>query len=472
MKDVKELAKNTGLLAVGQFGTKLLSFFLVPLYTYVLSTAEYGTYDLLNTTVSLLVPILSLNICDSALRFPLDKDVDRSQVFSICIFHLLLSIFFGVILIGVNYYFDFISVVNDYPFLFILLFAGTAINGIMNCFTRGIDRIKDIAISGVLCSVVTIGLNILFLLPLQMGLVGFFLATILGGASQSFYLFIAIKGWRYLKVVHLDKTLHREMTDFSKPLILNNISWWVNGVSNRYIITLFCGIAANGLFSVSYKIPSILVMFQGVFSQAWTLSAVQGYDKDDKNGFFSKMYQCYNLCMVLVCSILIILSRVLALFLYSNDFYDAWKYVPFLLISSVFGALSGYIGGIYAATKDTKLFAMTSIWGAVANLLITLILVWKIGVMGAAIAAPVSYGLIWYLRVRSVNKYVNMKISLFRDTISYVILCLQTVLLFVFGNSILFFLLQLLLFTLILLLNKELLSIILNKIVHKTIKKC
>ena len=84
MKEVKELAKNTGLLAIGQFGTKLLSFFLVPLYTYVLSTADYGTYDLMNTTVSLLVPILSLNICDSALRFPLDKNVDRKQVFSIC----------------------------------------------------------------------------------------------------------------------------------------------------------------------------------------------------------------------------------------------------------------------------------------------------------------------------------------------------------------------------------------------------
>lgn len=472
MKEVNELAKNTGLLAVGQLGTKLLSFFLVPLYTYVLSTAEYGTYDLMNTTVSLLVPVLSLNICDSALRFPLDKDVDRSQVFSICIFHLLLSIFGGAILIGVNHYFDFISVVNDYPFLFILLFAGTAINGIMNCFTRGIDRIKDLAISGVLCSAVTIGLNILFLLPLQMGLVGFFLATILGSASQSFYLFIVIKGWRYLKVFHLDKTLHREMTDFSKPLILNNISWWVNGVSNRYIITWFCGIAANGIYSVSYKIPSILVMFQGIFSQAWTLSAVQGYDKDDKNGFFSKMYQCYNLCMVLVCSMLIILSRVFALFLYSNDFYNAWKYVPFLLISSVFGALSGYIGGIYAATKDTKLFAVTSIWGAVVNLLMTLILVWEIGVMGAAIAAPVSYGLIWYLRVRSVNKYMNMKLSLFKDAIGYVILCLQTGLLFMFDDGILFFLLQLSLFALILLLNKELLSVILNKITHKIIKKC
>lgn len=470
MEGVKNLAKNTGLLAVGQFGTKLLSFFLVPLYTYVLSTAEYGTYDFINTTVSLLVPILSLNICDSALRFPLDKNVDRSQIFSISVFHFIASVLFGVILIGANLYFDFISVVNDYPILFILMFAGTAINGIMNCFTRGIDRIKDIAISGVFSSAVTIGLNLLFLLPLRMGLVGFFLAMIFGGVSQTIYLFIAIKGWRYLRLTHFDKQLHQDMTDFSKPLILNNISWWVNGVSNRYIITWFCGIAANGIYSVSYKIPSILVMFQGIFSQAWTLSAVQGYDKNDTNGFFTKMYQCYNLCMVLVCSILIILSRVLALFLYSNEFYSAWKYVPFLLISSVFGALSGYIGGIYAATKDTRLFAQTSIIGAVTNLLLTLVLVWKIGVMGAAIAAPVSYGIIWYLRIRSVSKYMNMKISLFKDVLGYTILCIQTFLLFVLDDNVIFFLLQFLSLGILLLLNKELLILILNKITNKILK--
>lgn len=75
------LAKNTGYLAIGQFGTKLLSFFLVPLYTYVLTTEEYGTYDLLNTTTSLLIPILSLNICDASLRFPLNLNYDRKDIF-------------------------------------------------------------------------------------------------------------------------------------------------------------------------------------------------------------------------------------------------------------------------------------------------------------------------------------------------------------------------------------------------------
>lgn len=467
MEGLRYLAKNTGLLALGQFGTKLLSFFLVPLYTYVLTTAEYGTYDFMTSTISLLIPLMTLNICDAALRFPLDKGTDRKQIFSISFRHFLYSILFGALFVGINEIFNFIDLINQYPIFFFLLFISTGINGIMNCFARGIDCVKDVAVSGVICSIVIIGLNLLFLLPLHMGLIGFFLANIIGGFVQSLYLFVAIKGWKYLSFSGLNKELHHEMLKFSEPLMLNNISWWVNGVSNRYVITWLCGVAANGIYAVSYKIPSILVMLQGIFSQAWTLSAVKDFDKDDKNGFFTKMYASYNVSMVLACSILIIASRVMAKFLYRGEFYEAWKYVPFLLISAIFGALSGYIGGIFAAVKDTKIFGQTSILGAVVNLALTLILVWKIGVIGAAIAALVSNALIWSIRIKVVKRYINMRLNLFVDISSYLLLCAQTIVLFIWNESIQFWCSEVVLLAILLIINKAILKTILRKITSK-----
>ena len=67
------LFNNIGLLTLSNFATKFLSFFLVPLYTNVLTTTEYGTYDLFNATIGVLLPILTLNIQESVLRFSLDK---------------------------------------------------------------------------------------------------------------------------------------------------------------------------------------------------------------------------------------------------------------------------------------------------------------------------------------------------------------------------------------------------------------
>lgn len=76
----KYLIKNTGILAISNFSSKLLVFFLVPIYTSVLSTAEYGTYDLAMSTVLLLYPVLTVNIVDGVMRFSMEKGADHTKI--------------------------------------------------------------------------------------------------------------------------------------------------------------------------------------------------------------------------------------------------------------------------------------------------------------------------------------------------------------------------------------------------------
>jgi O-antigen/teichoic acid export membrane protein len=76
----KTLIKNIGLFTLGSFGSKILSFLLVPLYTAVLSTSEYGTVDLISSTASLLMPILLLSVFDATLRFGMDSTYKKADV--------------------------------------------------------------------------------------------------------------------------------------------------------------------------------------------------------------------------------------------------------------------------------------------------------------------------------------------------------------------------------------------------------
>ena len=76
----KYLIKNTGVLTISNFSSKILTFLMVPLYTNVLTTAEYGTYDLSISTVSLLTPILSLNVVDGVMRYSMDARYDLSLI--------------------------------------------------------------------------------------------------------------------------------------------------------------------------------------------------------------------------------------------------------------------------------------------------------------------------------------------------------------------------------------------------------
>lgn len=467
-------------LTVGQFGTKLLSFFLVPLYTSVLTSAEYGTYDLYSATVSLFVPLLTLNISDATTIFLLDKANSKQGIVSISLRYYFFSlVVFGAAVL-LNVVFKFFPLFNEYPLFLFLMFAVNGLSNLLLCYARGLDRIKDVSVSGVLCSGVMILLNLIFLLPLHLGLKGYYLATIGGAFVQIVYLCVSTRIFRFiafkrnypveedfsndknevinaLEITSADKvvptgshpsaesagnfsssvstvlttqsakSLKKSMLGYSGPMMLNTISWWINSVSDRYMVTAFCGVVANGIYSVAYKIPSILTMFQSIFSQAWTLSAVQDFDSEDKSGFFSKIYSLYNVCMVLLCSVLILSDRLIARILYAKDFYEAWRFVPFLLVSVVFGSLSGYLGGIFAAVKDSKSFASSTVAGAVLNIILNFILIKICGALGAAAATMASYVLVWAMRLCKAKKIMSLKVSLARDCVSYALLAFQCV---------------------------------------------
>ena len=90
----KYLAKNTAVFIIGNIGTKLINFLMVPLYTYALSTEQYGTVDLITTLVMMLAPILILNVNESILRYSLDQERNKNEILSIGI----VSIVFAFVL--------------------------------------------------------------------------------------------------------------------------------------------------------------------------------------------------------------------------------------------------------------------------------------------------------------------------------------------------------------------------------------
>lgn len=258
--------------------------------------------------------------------------------------------------------------------------------------------------------------------------VGYFVANCLSFASTDLYLLIKLKIWKVISWKPENRSLKKEMVAYSVPMGLGNIGWWINNVSDRYIVTWICGLAANGVYSVAYKIPSLLSMFQQIFNQAWTISAVKEYDQDSSE-FYSTIYKAYNMCMVITCAGLILFDKVIAKILFGADFYEAWKYAPFLMISVVFGALVQLLGGIFSAAKESKAFGNTILIGAAANTVMNVAFVYACGPLGAAIATSLSYMLIWVLRLYKVTRQMKLDISLIRDALSYVLLYLQATLL-------------------------------------------
>lgn len=464
MKKYKYLLKNIGLLTLSNFATKLLSFFLVPLYTFVLTTGQYGTYDLFNTTIGVLIPIFTLNILDAVLRFGMDKEYDKDAIVTIGSKWLLISSLLVALLVIINHFITVIPILEKYKFFFFLMFFTQTFSGIITSYARGTDHVASLSASSVIASTVTIVCNIVFLIPFKWGLPGYFLANIIGPLIQCIYLCNRLKVWKNINLKKDFSTNEKEMFKYSSPLIANSISWWINNASDRYIVTWFCGVAANGIYSVSTKIPSILNIFQTIFSQAWTLSVVKDFDPEDKDGFFTRTYNAYNCVMVIVCSVIIATDRILAQFLYINKFYVAWKYVPFLTIAIVFGALGGYVGGFFTAVKDSKKFATSTVIGAILNVLLNLVLVPSCGALGAAFSTAVAFVAVWLIRIIQSRQYIKLRILWRRDIFTYILLLIQTGILLILPDGFQMYLLQIGIFCGIVLAYKKEIMLLFKKI--------
>ena len=434
MEKYKYLLKNVGIMTLASFGTKILSFLMVPLYTNVLSTEAYGTYDIYQTTLFLLVPVLSLNIADGIMRFSLDEIHNKQDVFMVGVRKYIIACLLCVLIVMINQFFSIIKTLTLFPQFFILYFVTSLMADVLNNYARGIEKVSAVAVGGIIGSIAMLTLNLLFLLVFKWGLVGYFLANCFSFVCTDVYLFIKLKIWRAINWKAGNQSLKKEMVAYSVPMGLGNIGWWVNNVSDRYIVTWISGIAANGVYSVAYKIPSLLSMFQQIFNQAWTISAVKEYDQNSSD-FYSTIYKVYNMCMTITCAGLILFDRLIARILFGIDFYEAWKYAPYLMISVVFGAMVQLLGGIFSAAKESKAFGSTILIGAVVNTILNVILVYTFGPLGAAIATSLSYMLIWVLRLYKVTNQIKLNIQLPRDVLSYVLLYIQATLLVFYSDN-------------------------------------
>lgn len=465
MEKYKYFLKNIGLMTLSNFASKILSFLLVPLYTSVLSTADYGLYDIYTTTAFLLVPLLSGAVSQAALRFSMDATSDRSQVFSEAIRTFIQASLVIVAVVAINCWLNLIPLFNEYPIYFVLYYVFCLLSDILLSFARGIDCIFDVAIAGIISSAVIIILNVTLLLIFPMGVSGYFIANISAFVVVSIYLVVRLRLWTYI-TARRNKALSEEMAEYSRPLIFDQIAWWINNVSDRYIVTWICGAAANGIYSVAFKIPSILNVFQSIFNQAWTLSAVKEIN-ESSGKFYSRIYSIYNCGLVLLCSLLLVGDKFIARILYANDFYQAWQYAPLLTISVVFSCLCGVFEGIFAAAKETKILASTTIVGAVINIAMNLILVRYYGPLGAAFSTMVSYGFVWFARLNKASSIVPLNIHLSRDLASYAILLLQSFFLILVTDSVFMYAIEVMLLLLIVLLYVKDLKVLVSGLLSK-----
>ena len=410
MNKKKQLAKNTIIIFFGRVCTQLISFFLLPLYTSYLATKEYGTVDLIQTYVTLLVPIITLELEMSIFRFLIDSrksEKETNKLISNNFFILGISLsIFSILYIIVS---SFVTI--PYRWLILVDIIVCVLSGNFLQVARGFGKTLDYAISCILTGLTTVISNIILICFVHMQAEGMIISMAFANFMCSLYLFIRLKLYSKINFKIVDFKQIKEMYKYSLPLIPNGISWWIVNVSDRSIISIVLGASANGLYAISNKFPTIISSLTGVFNLSWSESAVLHINSSDRDEFFSDITNTVlRLFMALGVGMLACMPFVFPI-LIDVKYNDAYNYIPFLVLGTVFNVAICLYSQVYLAKKLSKQVAFTAIVGAIINILINVIFIKQIGLYAAAISTMISYFVMMIYRHFDLKKYVNIKIE-------------------------------------------------------------
>lgn len=410
MNKKKQLAKNTIIIFFGRVCTQLISFFLLPLYTSYLATKEYGTVDLIQTYVTLLVPIITLELEMSIFRFLIDSrksEKETNKLISDNFFILGISLsIFSILYIIVS---SFVTI--PYRWLILVDIIVCVLSGNFLQVARGFGKTLDYAISCILTGLTTVISNIILICFVHMQAEGMIISMALANFICSLYLFIRLKLYSKINFKIVDFKQIKEMYKYSLPLIPNGISWWIVNVSDRSIISIVLGASANGLYAISNKFPTIISSLTGVFNLSWSESAALHINSSDRDEFFSDITNTVlRLFMALGVGMLACMPFVFPI-LIDAKYNDAYNYIPFLVLGTVFNVAICLYSQVYLAKKLSKQVASTAIVGAIINILINVIFIKQIGLYAAAISTMISYFVMMVYRHFDLKKYVNIKIE-------------------------------------------------------------
>ena len=402
-KKYSTLVNNTILFAISNFSSKLVSLFIQPYLTYALESPDVmGVIKLMQSVTNLLIPVVSLGVSFAVIRFGLDKEKDKSSVFMnglatiLAGFALMLLLWPAVRLI---------PNAADYLVLLYLCVLASCLRTLCTQFVRARMCNRLVAIDGVLTTATLLGFYLLFLSVFDLGATGYLLALLCSDLCSAVFVFLAGGCRRYFEPAKLDKALWGEMLRYCVPMIPASISFWVINASDQFYVQAMCGgyegrtsEAWVGLLSTGYYLPQIITFVGQFFYEAWQLSAVTV--EEEREAFFSKVFRVYASVLFCCAAGIVWLCQPL-MNLFRADYFDAWQFVPFLVLASLCTCLNNFLNSVYVVYKKSSQSLYTMLSGAVLNLILNYLFIRWFGPVGAASASFLSLLLVFLLRARS-----------------------------------------------------------------------
>ena len=406
------LLGNTLVFALGGLAVKAVSLVLMPLYTTALTAGEYGTAELLNSAIEIVLPLLSLGVVEALYRFSIDDDVPKDELFA----GSLVVLGGGVVCAGVACALGRVLWNMEHAGSFFVLFCSVCVFKATTQLARGLGHVRRFVAYGLINALAMVVSTYLLLVRAHLGVEGYLWSFTIGYLVGGLVAFLGSAEYRLLAPFRVDRELLRRMLVYSLPLVPNLLSWWLVSVSGRYVVLWGSGVVAAGLFTAASKMPALVNIVASVFQQAWQYSTAREINSPDRGTFFGVVMRGYSLATLTVAGLVIALNRPISRVMLQAEFAEGWRYVPLLMLVASFGVISIFFESCYEALKKSGVLMASTALGAGVNVVLGVALVPFMGPWGAGLAGAVAYMLVLVVRARDLRRRINLPIDRLRLT--------------------------------------------------------
>ena len=403
--------KDIGVYAIGNIGSKIITFMMVPLYTYfVHDTSDFGYYDVCLTVCFLLLPFVTLQLRDGAFRFLLDCD-DETRRKSIVTFvsRAMLSTLSVAVLATIVLVFT-----TDIGYLgYVLgLLVALSLQEVYSQVFRGLGNNRAFVMVGIL-SAIGIGLlSVLFVAGLGWGIKGVFAANIIARVVALIVVEMRVHLiFRNTRWSIPTRDVGREILRYTLPLLPGSLCWWITGSSEPLFIKHFIGLDVNGVYAVAIRFTGIISTLAIIFYQAWQETAILQYNSPDRNSFFSRMFNGYIFLLSAILVGYVFMLKINYGWLVAEEYSESLYYIYPLGVSAVIFAIAAFFDMGYQCAKDTKRTLPAIVLAAVVNVVLNLSLIRLLGVYGVIISQLITYIVLVIYRWHDMKRYFVLKIS-------------------------------------------------------------
>ncbi len=403
--------RDIGVYAIGNIGSKLITFLMVPLYTYfVHDTGDFGYYDVCLTVCLLLLPFFTLQLRDGAFRFLLDCDdeTQRRRIVSFVARTMASSLVITLLVATV------LALFTDIQHLgyAVGLLIAMSLQEVYSQVFRGLGNNRAFVMVGIL-SALGIGVfSVIFVAYLHWGIRGIFLANIIARLLALLLVEAKVRlitrhtSWN----IRIGK-VGRDIIRYTLPLLPGSLCWWLTGSSDRLFVTHFLGLDVNGVYAVAIRFTGIINTLAIIFYQAWQETAILQYHSPDRDRFFSRMFNSYIFLLGIILVGYVFLLKVNYGWLVAPQYHQSLNYIYPLGLSAVLFALSAFFDMGYQCAKDTSRTLPAIVLSAVINVILNFLLIKPLGVYGVILTQVITYTVLFTYRWHDMRRYFVLKSS-------------------------------------------------------------